>query len=759
MSLQPSSLDGTLHVLPYGGGGSLAARVRAVYGEALDAADGPHDVLVLKRLPNGVDEFTTALRDAADLSVRPNVKSLPRHATTVLDEADPDTRLLSYEERIEFLARVLDGYNWSSYFEQASQHDSFGRDVGQLLLDAAWQGGFDLPDGENGEVGEYDEHLRELADVNDAFHGKLDQRGLVEQADAIPRAIEALDRPGVRQQVEREFDAVVAVEFEECTAIDRAYLASLAQNADLHCVAESQASVERVKKEPGGVERLADGLTVVRHDDAAAERSVAASESGTDDAATKAKSGPDDAATEAKSGPDDVTADPDSRTVGRAFGTFLATGDWDGEATARLIAAGTVDEQVEEVANEIEYLRREHGWEYDDFAVLLRAVGDPMPRVRRILRHSGVPTAAAGVNGLEQDLAVRELHALARYHSDDERRALDLLRARVPDVDDELVEECVDPRSVAESLKRWIVTTDLKGRIAADSADINAREQFQNVARIVSIAEFMDEQDFFEVNWSEFVSMLRRAITYDAPYAHTAEVDVAEGGVTVGDTALVKNDSRKAVFLLNVVDSEYPGDETLSPLFPTTWITRMEGYPAVTRPTPDEVADTYATVADVSGDAFERYHAERARRQLAIGARAADERLYFCTYEQSQGTVGRRQHRSRYLHAVENCPDLTLETVEGAGEDRDIHTLGSASTEILSQPWRELERVQAEASTGSEDKVELESTEETLAAIQRVLDESEDVNPRFERAAETQFDLARGAVRPDENPGGTGGSE
>ncbi|WP_135826816.1 PD-(D/E)XK nuclease family protein [Halorussus ruber] len=711
---QTPSLDGTLHVLPFEGG-SLADRVAAVFDEALDAVDKPQDVLVLKRLPNGVAEFTADLRERADCSVRPNVQSLPRHAATVLHEAAPDKRLLSYEERIEFLARVLDGYNWSSYFETASEHDSFGRDVGQLLLDAAWQGGFDLPD----QVGEYDDLLAELADVNDSFHEKLDQRGLVEQADTISRAVEAIDRPGVREQVEREFDAVVVAEFEECVAIDRAYLASLTRNADLYCVAENQASIERVKKEPGGVERLADGLTVVDHT--------------TSDAAR------------------DSVSESERETVGQQFGAFLATGDCDGEATARLVEAATLDQQVEEVANEIEYLRGKHGWEYDDFAVLLRTIGDPMPRVRRILRRSGVPTASAGVNGLEQDLAVRELHALAQYHIDDENHAFDLLTARVPDVDDDLIDECVDPRSVAESLKNWIVTTDLKRRIAEETADIDAREQFRNISRLVSIAEFVDEQDFLESNWYQFAQMLKRAITYDAPYAHTAEVNVAEGGVTVGDTALVKNDSRKAVFLLNVVDAEYPGEEMLSPLFPTTWITQMEGYPAVTRPTDDEVTDTYATVADVSGDEFERYHDERARRQLAIGARAAEECLYFCTYEQSQGAVGRRQHRSRYLRAVQNHPALTLETVEGAGEDRDIHTLGKASTEILSQPWHELEEVQAEASTGGE--VELESAEETLAAIQRVLDDSDDVNPRFERAVRTQFDLARGAVRPDEDRG------
>jgi len=64
--------------------------------------------------------------------------------------------------------------------------------------------------------------------------------------------------------------------------------------------------------------------------------------------------------------------------------------------------------------------------------------------------------------------------------------------------------------------------------------------------------------------------------------------------------------------------------------------------------------------------------------------------------------------------------------------------------------------VQAEASTGGE--VRLETAEETLAGIQKLLAETDDVNPRFERAVETQFDLARGAVRPGER-GGSGGGE
>ncbi|AGB36753.1 PD-(D/E)XK nuclease family protein [Natronococcus occultus] len=712
MTAQTDSPGGTLHILPFDGG-SLAARVADIYADAFDAGREPEDILVLKRLPTGVPEFTADLREQADLQTRPNVKSLPRHATTVLEEARPDATRLSYEERIEFLARILDGYNWSSYFEGASDHDSFGRDVGQLLLEATWQGGFDVPE----DGGEYDDYLRELEAVNEFFHEKLRERGLIEQAETISEAIDALERPSVREHIEREFDVVVVVEFEECSPIDRRYLHALAHNAELICVAEEHASIERLRTESGSVRQLAAGLSVVDHTTDGAETAVS-------------------------------IPTPESESAGRAFGRFLATGTCDDlEGTARQIRTTTLDGQVEEVANEIEHLRRSRGWEYDEFAVLLRTIGDPMPRVRRILRHSGVPTASAGVSGLAQDLAVRELHALAQYHIDGRERAYELLESRVPAFDTELVEDCVVRNSISKSLKRWIVTTDLKRRIAADSSDIDAREQFQNVSRLLSIAEFVDAQDILDNDWTQFATMLERAITYDAPYAHTAEVNVPEGGVTVGDVGIVKNDSRKAVFLLNVVDAEYPGTETLSPLFPTAWIKQMEGYPAVTNPTAEDVAATYATASEPDGNEFERYYDELARRQLAIGARAAEDVLYFCTYRRADGSMGRLQHRSRYLHEIESHPSLTLEEVEGAGVDRDLHTLGSASSEILAQPWTELERIQAEASTGGE--VALESAEETLAAIQAVLEEGNDVDPRFERAVETQFDLARGAIRPE----------
>lgn len=720
---QTTELTGEFHVIPFDGR-PLPARVQPVYEQLLQNVGGdPRDVLVIKRLPDGVPEFTAALRDRVGIQARPNVKSVARHATSVMNEADPETTWLTYAQRIEFLAAVLNGYDWGEYFKKASDHDPFGSDVGQLLLNATWQGGFDLGEEQDG----YDELIAEIADVNEAFHQKLEARDLAEQAQTVPQAVQALEDDDLYEQVVREFDAVLAIEFEEYSAVEREYLATLTDSVPLACVGEANASIDRIKKESGDVRDFASKMTVFDH-----------------------------TSTEA-SGTEVSIPEPATDMAGAAYAEFLKEGEvtHEPDTPARLISAETFDEEVQEVANEIEYLRQEHDWEYGDFSILLRSVGDPMPRVRRVLRHAGIPTASAGVSGLEQDLAVRELHALAQYHIDADEDALALLEVRVPDVDEDLIQACVDTSSIANSLKRWIVTTGLKDRIASKSKDIDAREQFRNISRLLTIAEFVDEQDFLTGDWYEFRTMLERAITYDAPYAHTAEVDVPEGGVTLGDVALLKDESNKIVFMLNVVDSEYPGSEPLSQLFPTAWIKQMAEYPAVTTPTADDVISTFETAESLSGNEFERYHAERARRKLAVGARAAEEQLYFCTHDGADSTVGGAQHNSRYLHEIQNHPDLPIETVDGAGVDRDYYTLGSASAKLLAEPWSTLEEIQAIASRGG--SAQLETKVEQWAKIQKVLEESESTSTRFIRAVETQFDLARGALRPTAATGSLGG--
>jgi len=157
-------------------------------------------------------------------------------------------------------------------------------------------------------------------------------------------------------------------------------------------------------------------------------------------------------------------------------------------------------------------------------------------------------------------------------------------------------------------------------------------EQYEGVRRVLEIADFVEETDLVGPDWQGLRRMLRRTIQYDAPYVHAVETRPPTGGVTVCDIDDLKYDSRKAVFLLDLIDETYPGEQFLTQLFPTAWLREMPAYPAVTNPSPESIADTFATLdvrettessstaqqnakrsadaADI-GDPFETYHAQR----------------------------------------------------------------------------------------------------------------------------------------------------
>ena len=46
-----------------------------------------------------------------------------RHAAIVVDESEPGVSRLTYEQRIEFLAAVLERHDWGDYFDRASAHN------------------------------------------------------------------------------------------------------------------------------------------------------------------------------------------------------------------------------------------------------------------------------------------------------------------------------------------------------------------------------------------------------------------------------------------------------------------------------------------------------------------------------------------------------------------------------------------------------------------------------------------------------------
>ncbi|OVE84716.1 hypothetical protein [Natronolimnobius baerhuensis] len=759
MSPPTGGLDGTCTLLtePVPGPTLLAAVARRY--ARLAGEYGPRNVLVLKRHPSGLESLREALA-AVELTdgtpQSPRLESLPEHASKTLEAYDPTLDRLEYEERIELISLVIDGASRDvpAYLERASAHESFARDVGQLLLEATRQrrrlAGFeDGAETAPQTPSEPRECLEFLYAMNDRFHAELEDRGYVERADVIPRAVELLEdnADGLRDRVTSSYDAVLAVEFEEYRQLDRWYLAAISGDAELVCFGEHHASVERTRVEPGRIDdHVGPGLEVEALEPAALEDA-------------------------------EMSAEPPHRAITRV----LATGetppadsvddspDSEPVARARRIRAGTSREQVRAVATEIQSLAGRHDWGFDAFAVAVPGI-ERVPETRRRLRDAGVPTATIGTPSLAEDPAVNELYAFVtvqrerarggpepaeseQRHDHSSQRyttSLERLRARVPEFSPTLLEDCTDA-SVSQSLAEWIVRTDLKGRIAADEDWVDAREQYASVRRVLEIAAFVEETDLVGPDWDGLNRMLRRTIQYDAPYVHAVETQPPTGGVTVCPVDDLKYDTYETVFLLDLIDNTYPGEQFLTQLFPSAWLRELEAYPAVTAPDSATIESTFGPLEDgqptpvadrIAGDPFETYHAQRARRRLALGTRAATSHLYCCSYERGAGGLRRTYDDSRYLKLLESVPSLVLEAVD-AHTGAAIHGKTNALETLLDQPRAELERVLREASTGG--NADLAETEELFEEIAVVL-ETGDIDDDLADAVRSQFEFAAGEV-------------
>ncbi|WP_436345344.1 hypothetical protein [Natronorubrum sp. FCH18a] len=768
MASPPSGLDGTCKLLPEPAPSDvLFDRIAEEYAALADEY-GPRNVLVLKRHPAGLESLTEALAgiDVTDGSPRsPRVESLPEHASKVLEEYDPTLDRLEYEERIELISLVIDGASRDvpAYLERAATHESFARDVGQLLLEATRQQ-LRLDD-----VADQEPHdsLAFLYAMNDRFHAELESRGYVERADVIPRTVELLesDTDGLRTRVTDSIDAVLAVEFEEYRRLDRRYLAALARDAELVCLGERHASVERTRVEPGRIEDLVGDELDVTVLESALER--------TDD--DQRTTPPHHSITRLL-----ATGEP-SQPTGPGGVEPINTDDRFEPAEhgrARRIRTRTARDQVSAVASEIQALRDRHDWSFDAFAVAVPRI-ERVPETRRQLREAGVPTATIGTPSLAEDPVVHELYAFVTLQCERERDpdridaelvddaiddrtvrsregtetteprdvSIERLRARVEDVTPELLASCT-ASSVARSLERWIRLTDLKGRIAREEAWVDAREQYASVRRVLEIARFVEETDLVGPDWQGLRRMLRRTIQYDAPYVHAVETQPPTGGVTVCAVDDCKYDSWEAVFLLDLLDENYPGEQFLTQLFPTAWLRGMDSYPAVTDPSVNDITDTFATIdaADTVGDPFKTYHAQRSRRRLALGTRAARTHLYCCSYERGSGGLRRTYDESRYLQLIDATAGLDLPNVE-TDTAAAIHGETNALEALLAQPHGELERILREASTGGE--ADLGATEELFEEIAVVL-ENGDVDDELAEAVRSQFEFAAGEVVRDD---------
>ena len=675
--------NGTLVTVPFGGE-NVERTARNEYRMLLDEHDS-EDVLVITGAPTSADTFREALGEELPGAATPYVTSSVVHATDVLNQTD-DRVILSDALRRELLYRFLEDYEWDTeYLQRASAQSSFIEDVDAVMGTISWQ--MVTPDDTP--------ELRDITAALDAFHEWLAEHGHMERGQLISEALDVLT--GDARDEVADFDAVLAVEFEEFFPLDRAYLDALAGDCELVCVAEENASVRRTWVETGPVTDY-----------------VSFSESRRGASGTSSTR---PAATAAYFADETVPEDP-------------------GAGSVSVLATDTSDEQLAEVANEIEALVAQPDWGYDDIAVATKQSGSAVTDAIEAFEGTGIPTESTTITGFGDDPAIRELLAAVRHLSaDDENEVPD----HGPELDTDRLNRVSETESLEDTIHWWATDAGLKERIAERAAPLDARAQFGNVQRAFRMAEFLEETEFVDATWESFRQMLERAHEYASQQNQTSATDL-DGGVRVDHLQAIKNESFRAVFLVNLVDSEYPGDPFLTRLFPSERVASMPDYPGVTELDGADVDATFPTTSTASGRPFAQYHAEHARRRLSVGAGAAAERLYCCLYECEDTALEERAQASRYLTAA--YADLPWVT---EADEPQVTSEQAAEQYLLSRvddALAEVRRANSQDVTVSLDEVEAE-----LGEVQDVLDKSGARGEELRKALRARVEFATGEVR------------
>jgi len=675
-------LDGTLVTVPFGAE-NVERTAREEYRMLLDEHDSA-DVLVITGAPTSTDTFRETVGEELPGAAIPYVTSPVVHATAVLNRTD-DRVILSDALRRELLHRFLADYQWETeYLQRASAQPSFIEDVDAVMGTISWQ--TVIPD----ETPE----LRDVTAALDAFHEWLAEHDHMERGQLISEALDVLTGDAREDVV--DFDAVLAVEFEEFFPLDRAYLDALAGDCDLVCVAEENASVRRTWVETG---------PVTDHVSFSDARRGASGTPSTRPAATAAYFADET-----------IPADPRAGSVS-------------------VLATDSGDEQLAEIANEIEALVSRPDWGYDDIAVATKQSGSAVTDTIEALEATGIPTESTTVTGFGDDPAIRELLTVIRYLAADGDDVPD----HGPELDTERLDRVNEADSLEDAIRWWATDSGLKQRIAERAAPLDARAQFGNVKRAFRMAEFLEDTEFVDATWESYKEMLERAHEYAPQQNQTSATDL-DGGVRVDHLQAIKNESFRAVFLVNLVDSEYPGDPFLTRLFPSERVASMPDYPGVTELDGADVDATFPTTSTASGRPFAQYHTEHARRRLAIGSQAATEHLYCCLYEYEDTALEARAQASRFLTAAYDELSWVTEadepriTSEQAAEDYLLSRVDDALAEVR--------RANSQDVTVSLDEVEAE-----LGEIQDVLDNSGARGEELREALRARVEFATGEVR------------
>ncbi|OYR51560.1 DNA helicase UvrD, partial [Halorubrum sp. E3] len=361
------SINGELVTAPFGTR-NVKAAARATYADYLEKHDS-EDVLVITGAPTSTDTFRETLGEELPGAATPYVTSLVVHATDVLNQTD-DRVILSDALRRELLHRFLADYEWdTAYLQHASEQPSFIEDVDAVMGTISWQT----------VTPEATPELRDITGALDAFQEWLAEHDHMERGQLISDALGVLT--GDARDEVADFDAVLVVEFEEFMPLDRAYLDALVGDCELVCIGEENASVRRTWVETGTITEYV-AFTESRREESKPPSSRPA-------------------ATAAYFAEGTVPTDPETGSVS-------------------VLATDSSDEQLAEIANEIEALVAQQDWKYGDIAVATKQSGGTVTDTIEALERTGIPTESTTVTGFGDDPAIRELLAAVRYLAADD---------------------------------------------------------------------------------------------------------------------------------------------------------------------------------------------------------------------------------------------------------------------------------------------------------------------------------------------------
>jgi hypothetical protein len=700
----PSTLSGNLYIYPFG----HAARTDLVttkYSTLLETNE-ISDILCLTRLCNET-EINRAVSESLDSIGYPVVETLTKFATETLESLEPHVELLSDHERIELLAEHLSSHEWETeYLSNAAQQGSFEQDIGRLLIEM---------ESRNVLSSEAYESpiLQEIAAVGRSFRELLEKRKLVDRPSLVPRAIEALqtaiETDAVPDAITQR-EVLLVADFEEFASLERQFLKVIADAADatICAIAERKSRVLSSWREAGPIEEMASGLTI--HSE---------------------------------------TTQTDSNTVPQSVGRYLITGNepqsTPQDGSVQVIEAETFEQQITQIADEIEHLCRTTECEYSDIAICYQDSSAPIDQTITQLRRNGIPTTAVTMSRLGDDPAVRELHDIAVVGSEtSEQEDRENARERLLGIDgvsESVIANVSSASSAASGLWSWVGESQLKDRVGSNWEEIAARDQFRRLREVIELAEFLERTSGLESTWERYLTALERAFKYSSTRLENIETNRSDGGVAVQTIYSLKHSSSEAVFLPNVTDDSYPFSPSLTPILPMNRLREEPEFPTLTDPSQSDIESTFRPAVDTSGDGFTRYFTEVSRRLLGIAAHGAAERLYFALPREGADSLGTYHQPSRFLtELVEEFDEITP-LVYGGEEATASH--GGASEFVVEHVDDTLESVRRAAVGG--DTVDLDSYERELAAIDALLEQPEAATVR--EAIEARIDFRHGRVR------------